>query len=104
MSAAFQVPSAPSRRTALRGIGAGAFAPAGPVKRIATAIIPSPSVNDAVDGSYDRIVGISESTLQAPSRAPCSSCSACSAGPAPRPRRTGPDHLAPSRSAPAHRT
>ncbi|MEU3651804.1 hypothetical protein AB0E67_02975 [Streptomyces sp. NPDC032161] len=30
MSAAFQVPSAPSRRTALHGIGAGAFAPAGP--------------------------------------------------------------------------
>lgn len=105
MSAAFQAPTAPSRRTALRGIGVGAFALAGagalgacssreattgkaggaaaeagftitdqrgkkvafdgPVKRIATAIIPSPSMIAAVDGSYDRIVGINESTLQA---------------------------------------
>ncbi|MFI9628166.1 ABC transporter substrate-binding protein [Streptomyces sp. NPDC052042] len=103
MSAAFPAPPAPSRRTALRGFGAGAFVLAGagalgacssrevtadkagaaatgftitdqrgkkvafdgPVKRIATAIIPSPSMIAAVDGSYDRIVGINESTLQA---------------------------------------
>ncbi|MFI8305290.1 ABC transporter substrate-binding protein [Streptomyces sp. NPDC085927] len=37
----------------------------GPVRRIATAIIPSPSMIAAVDGSYDRLVGINESTLQA---------------------------------------
>ncbi|MEU7019338.1 ABC transporter substrate-binding protein [Streptomyces sp. NPDC046203] len=104
MSAAFQASSAPSRRTALRGMGVGAFALAGagalsacssreseagasgaaakagftitdqrgrkvtfdgPVRRIATAIIPSPSMIAAVDGSYERIVGINESTLQA---------------------------------------
>ncbi|MEV8455748.1 ABC transporter substrate-binding protein [Streptomyces sp. NPDC052095] len=103
MSAAFPASSAPSRRTALRGLGAGAFVLAGagalgacssreatagkagattagftitdqrgkkvrfdrPVERIATAIIPSPSMIAAVDGSYDRIVGINESTLQA---------------------------------------
>ncbi|MBD0711141.1 MULTISPECIES: ABC transporter substrate-binding protein [unclassified Streptomyces] len=104
MSPALQAPSAPTRRTALRGIGAGAFALAGagtlgacssrdvadgatgaapdagftitdqrgkrvafdrPVERIATAIIPSPSMIAAVDGSHARIVGINESTLQA---------------------------------------
>lgn len=103
MSAAFPPSTAPSRRTALRGIGAGAFALAGagalgacssreaaagkadaadtsgftitdqrgkkvafdgPVERIATAIIPSPLMIAAVDGSYDRIVGINESTLK----------------------------------------
>ncbi|MEV6161383.1 ABC transporter substrate-binding protein [Streptomyces sp. NPDC052052] len=37
----------------------------GPVQRIATAIIPSPSMIAAVDGSYDHIVGINESTLTA---------------------------------------
>ncbi|WP_436739442.1 ABC transporter substrate-binding protein [Streptomyces sp. BBFR102] len=37
----------------------------GPVERIATAIIPSPSMIAAVDGSHARIVGINESTLQA---------------------------------------
>ncbi|WP_151770075.1 ABC transporter substrate-binding protein [Streptomyces abyssomicinicus] len=37
----------------------------GPVERIATAIIPSPSMLAAVDGSHDRIVGINESTLTA---------------------------------------
>ncbi|MFF9587678.1 hypothetical protein ACF1FX_00380 [Streptomyces sp. NPDC014646] len=42
----------------------------------ATAIVPSPSVIAAVDGSYDRIVGINEPSLQAPSRPPRSSCSA----------------------------
>lgn len=37
----------------------------GPVKRIATAIIPSPSMLAAVDGSYSHIVGINESTRTA---------------------------------------
>ncbi|MER6528161.1 ABC transporter substrate-binding protein [Streptomyces sp. NPDC001508] len=37
----------------------------GPVRRIATTIIPSPSMIAAVDGSYDHVVGINESTLQA---------------------------------------
>ncbi|MEW1669098.1 ABC transporter substrate-binding protein [Streptomyces albidoflavus] len=37
----------------------------GPVERIATAIIPAPSMIAAVDGSHARIVGINESTLQA---------------------------------------
>ncbi|MGW3955072.1 ABC transporter substrate-binding protein [Streptomyces sp. NPDC004752] len=37
----------------------------GPVRRIATTIIPAPSMIAAVDGSYDRVVGINESTLQA---------------------------------------
>ncbi|GAA3994223.1 hypothetical protein GCM10022384_47230 [Streptomyces marokkonensis] len=37
----------------------------GPVERIATAIIPSPSMIAAVDDSHDRIAGINESTLQA---------------------------------------
>nr|WP_203599490.1 ABC transporter substrate-binding protein [Streptomyces sp. SID10853] len=37
----------------------------GPVERIATAIIPSPSMLAAVDGSYSHIVGINESTLTA---------------------------------------
>lgn len=37
----------------------------GPVGRIATAIIPSPSMLAAVDGSYARIVGINESTVTA---------------------------------------
>lgn len=94
----------PTRRTVLRGLGAGAAAvggagllgacssrevqdaaasasPAagftitdqrgkkisfdGPVKRIATAIIPSPSMLAAVDGSYTHIVGINESTVTA---------------------------------------
>lgn len=36
-----------------------------PVERIATAVIPSPAIIAAVDGSWDRIVGINESTLQA---------------------------------------
>ena len=36
-----------------------------PVQRIATTVIPSPSMIAAVDGGYDRIVGINESTLQA---------------------------------------
>lgn len=36
-----------------------------PVQRIATTVIPSPSIIAAVDGSYDRIVGINESTRQA---------------------------------------
>ena len=36
-----------------------------PVQRIATTVIPSPSMLAAVDGGYDRIVGINESTLQA---------------------------------------
>lgn len=94
----------PTRRTVLRGIGAGAAAVGGagllgacssrdertaeasaspasaftvtdqrgkkisfdrPVERIVTAIIPSPSMLAAVDGSYARIVGINESTLTA---------------------------------------
>ena len=37
----------------------------GPVQRIATTVIPSPSMLAAVDGGYGRIVGINESTLQA---------------------------------------
>ncbi|MEK8142144.1 hypothetical protein NKH18_04995 [Streptomyces sp. M10(2022)] len=37
----------------------------GPVRRIVTAIIPSPSMLAAVDGSYTHIVGINESTLTA---------------------------------------
>ncbi|MER5280634.1 ABC transporter substrate-binding protein [Streptomyces sp. NPDC002809] len=37
----------------------------GPVRRIATAIIPSPSMLAAVDGSYAHIVGINESTRTA---------------------------------------
>lgn len=37
----------------------------GPVRRIATTIIPAPSIIAAVDGSYDRIAGINESTLAA---------------------------------------
>ena len=37
----------------------------GPVERIATTVIPSPSMLAAVDGGYGRIVGINESTLQA---------------------------------------
>ncbi|MFE7622903.1 ABC transporter substrate-binding protein [Streptomyces sp. NPDC057509] len=37
----------------------------GPVDRIATTIIPSPSMIAAVDGTHSRIVGINESTLQA---------------------------------------
>ncbi|MFE5072604.1 ABC transporter substrate-binding protein [Streptomyces halstedii] len=95
--------SPPSRRTVLRGLGAGSLALGGagllgacssrdaqdtgakspeagftitdqrgkkvsfdgPVTRIATAIIPSPSMLAAVDGGYDRIVGINESTLTA---------------------------------------
>lgn len=36
-----------------------------PVQRIATTVIPSPSMLAAVDGGYGRIVGINESTLQA---------------------------------------
>ena len=36
-----------------------------PVQRIATTVIPSPSMLAAVDGGYDKIVGINESTLQA---------------------------------------
>lgn len=36
----------------------------GPVQRIATTVIPSPSMFTAVDGGYSRIVGINESTLQ----------------------------------------
>ncbi|MCC3298928.1 ABC transporter substrate-binding protein [Arthrobacter caoxuetaonis] len=36
-----------------------------PVQRIATTVIPSPSMIAAVDGGYGRIVGINESTLQA---------------------------------------
>lgn len=36
-----------------------------PVQRIATTVIPSPSMIAAVDGGYERIVGINESTLQA---------------------------------------
>lgn len=96
-------PSPLSRRTALRGLGAGSLALGGagllgscstreardagadsaqggftltdqrgrrisfdgPVRRIATAIIPSPSMLAAVDGEYDRVVGINESTLTA---------------------------------------
>uniref|UniRef100_A0AAU1LZV7 ABC transporter substrate-binding protein n=1 Tax=Streptomyces sp. NBC_00148 TaxID=2903626 RepID=A0AAU1LZV7_9ACTN len=95
--------SPPTRRTVLRGFGAGSLALGGagllgacssreaqdakagsagagftitdqrgkkvsfdgPVERIATAIIPSPSMLAAVDGRYDRIVGINESTLTA---------------------------------------
>ncbi|MCC9205948.1 ABC transporter substrate-binding protein [Arthrobacter sp. zg-Y769] len=37
----------------------------GPVRRIATTVIPSPSMLAAVDGGYGKIVGINESTLQA---------------------------------------
>ncbi|WP_445398048.1 ABC transporter substrate-binding protein [Streptomyces sp. LE64] len=37
----------------------------GPVSRIATTVIPSPSILAAVDGGVDRIVGINESTLVA---------------------------------------
>ncbi|MCC3273623.1 ABC transporter substrate-binding protein [Arthrobacter zhangbolii] len=36
-----------------------------PVQRIATTVIPSPSMLAAVDGGYGRIAGINESTLQA---------------------------------------
>lgn len=36
-----------------------------PASRIATTVIPSPSMFTAVDGSYSKIVGINESTLQA---------------------------------------
>lgn len=36
----------------------------GPVQRIATTVIPSPSMFTAVDGGYAKIVGINESTLQ----------------------------------------
>ena len=36
-----------------------------PVQRIATTVIPSPSMLTAVDGGYGRIVGINESTRQA---------------------------------------
>lgn len=36
-----------------------------PVTRIATTVIPSPSMLAAVDGGYGKIVGINESTLQA---------------------------------------
>lgn len=36
----------------------------GPVKRIATTVIPSPSMFAAVDGGYSKIVGINESTLK----------------------------------------
>lgn len=36
-----------------------------PVQRIATTVIPSPSMLAAVDGGYGRVVGINESTLQA---------------------------------------
>lgn len=36
-----------------------------PVERIATAVIPSPAIIAAVDGSWDKIVGINESTLKA---------------------------------------
>ncbi|MGW9599945.1 hypothetical protein ACWHBW_17040 [Streptomyces albidoflavus] len=65
------------RRTLLRGLGAGAAGFTitdqrgreirfdGPVERIATAIIPSPSMIAAVDGSHSRVVGVNESTLQA---------------------------------------
>uniref|UniRef100_A0AAU2VHP4 Uncharacterized protein n=1 Tax=Streptomyces sp. NBC_00008 TaxID=2903610 RepID=A0AAU2VHP4_9ACTN len=42
----------------------------GPVERIATAIIPSPSMLAAVDASYDRIVGINEPTLTANKQGP----------------------------------
>ncbi|MFD5557103.1 ABC transporter substrate-binding protein [Streptomyces sp. NPDC127068] len=37
----------------------------GPVSKIATTVIPSPSILAAVDGGVDRIVGINESTLVA---------------------------------------
>lgn len=37
----------------------------GPVERIATTVIPAPALIAAVDGSYDRIVGINESTRRA---------------------------------------
>ncbi len=36
-----------------------------PAQRIATTVIPSPAIIAAVDGSFDRIVGINESTLKA---------------------------------------
>lgn len=36
-----------------------------PVQRIATTVIPSPSMLAAVDGGYGKIVGINESTVQA---------------------------------------
>ncbi|MBP3223358.1 MAG: ABC transporter substrate-binding protein [Actinomycetaceae bacterium] len=36
-----------------------------PAERIATAVIPSPAIIAAVDGSYDKIVGINESSLKA---------------------------------------
>lgn len=36
----------------------------GPVQRIATTVIPSPSLFAAVDGGYDKIVGINESALR----------------------------------------
>ncbi|MCC3302675.1 ABC transporter substrate-binding protein [Arthrobacter sp. zg-Y895] len=36
-----------------------------PVQKIATTVIPSPSMLAAVDGGYGKIVGINESTLQA---------------------------------------
>lgn len=36
-----------------------------PADRIATTVIPSPAIIAAVDGSFDRIVGINESTLKA---------------------------------------
>ncbi len=45
--------------TDMRGIEAQL---SGPVERIATAVIPAPAMIAAVDGGYDRIVGINEST------------------------------------------